>query len=120
MLGTDAFQFTKDLLTIITAANARPPVEDDSDKRRVPRFPCVADLKVFQEQTPDSLKQFCITAKDISIKGVGVHCDTDIPVNELVVVVLEYERISLASHARVVNCQPKEGGFEIGLVWQFD
>ena len=120
MIDTDPYQFTKELLTIIAAAKLRPPKEDDSDKRRVPRFPCVADLKVFQEETPDSLKQFHVNAKDISLKGVGIRCDIEIPVNDKVIIVLEYDGIPLASYARVVNCRQHEGRYQIGLVWDFD
>ena len=121
MIDGDLYQLTEETLTSILACRPRPPMDDDdSNKRRTPRFQFVAPLEIFQELAPGSHKRFRVTTKDISLGGLGINCDKELLVNEEVVLVMKHDGIQFASHARVMNCQQEETGYRIGLIWKFD
>jgi len=120
MLDTDLYQLTKEILASIMADGPFKTMAIDSGRRRVPRLPYLAPLNISQELTPGSERQFRVTAKDISLGGVGIICVIELQMNERVIIVLEHEGITLAGCARVVNCQQNESGYRIGLVWEFD
>ena len=100
------------------AGSPRPTMKEYM--RRTPRFPFVAPLNIFQEQTPGSHRQFLITTKDISLGGVGINCGKELLVNEQVILVMKHDGVRFASHARVVHCRQKEHGYRIGLLWELD
>ena len=120
MIDGDLYQLTKETLASIMAGSPFKTMAVDSGRRSVPRSPYFGPLNISQEIAPGSDRQFHVTAKDISLGGVGIICGIKLKMNERVIIVLEHEGTTLASYARVVNCQLKEPGYRIGLVWDFD
>ena len=105
---------------VVSLMPALKTMADVRGRRSVPRFPYFAPLDISQELAPGSNRQFRVTAKDISLGGVGINCGTEFSMNERLIVVLEHEGVFFANYARVVNCQQMEHGYRIGLVWEFD
>ena len=77
-------------------------------------------MDLFQEHGDGEHRKIFVSGKDISLEGIGLTCRVELQADDLVVVAMEHEGVSLACHTRVAHCTQIISGYQVGLTWEFD
>jgi hypothetical protein len=104
---------------LLAVRDAASPDCDDKRRRKVKRWPFPGTVELW---VPDEmgLEHYSLaTSLDLSLDGVGIQCDEELPRGLELAVALHEPEVSFHGRAVVRHCTEIEGDYLIGLQFVF-
>ena len=95
--------------TRIAAPDGRP------ERRRHARWAFPAQVELWLAQPDGHEEHLLATCHDLSVGGVGVSCDRDLPIGLTIPIAIHQPEVTFHGHAIVRRCMRGPGGYLVGL-----
>lgn len=120
----DALEFcplTKGALGELLSARHPSSVGDKkTERRQMPRWPFPGTVELWVPDESGIEQHVLATSINLSLQGVGIKIDDDLPLDTNVGIAIHEPEVSLHGRAFVRHCTPIDDGYYIGLSFAFN
>lgn len=111
---------TKEAVARLLSANdGDPDGQNESCQRTVPRWPFPGTVQYWCSDEEGDEQHFLATCANLSMGGLGMHCDDPLEVGLHIALAVHQPEASLHGHGFVRHCTAQDEGYFVGVQFDF-